>query len=82
MFQDEAHKPQFRDTARFLMSDVVVGLECVGENSIKRMNTLAGPDSPTLAKEGTDTERMSIRAVFGLDTTKNAIHVSKDEHGY
>jgi len=64
------------------MSDVVVGLECVGENSIRRMGILAGPESPTLAKEGNETDRMSLRAVFGVDGTKNAIHVSRYDQGY
>ena len=64
-----------------MMSDVVVGMEIVGEQSIERMQIIAGPESPTMAKEGSQNERdrMSIRAVFGTDTTKNAVHVSKDE---
>jgi nucleoside diphosphate kinase len=67
-----------------MMSDVAVGLEIVGENSIERMQIITGPESPTLAKEGSQNERdkMSIRAVFGTDHTKNAIHVSRDEQGY
>ena len=67
-----------------MMSDVVVGMEIVGENSIERMQIIAGPESPTLAKDGSQNERdkMSIRAVFGTDHTKNAIHVSRDEMSY
>ena len=67
---------------KFLTSDVVVGLEVVGENSVSRMKVLAGPESPAMAKEGPETDRMSIRAVFGTDALKNAIHVSRDEQSY
>jgi hypothetical protein len=28
-----------------------VGLEIIGENSIERMKLIAGPESPTLARE-------------------------------
>jgi nucleoside diphosphate kinase len=58
----------------------VVGLEIIGENSISRMNLIAGPESPTMARESaSEVDKMSIRAVFGQDATKNAIHVSRDE---
>lgn len=68
---------------KFLCSDVTVGIEIIGENTIERMKLIAGPESPTLARESQDeNERMSIRAVFGTDTMKNAIHVSKDIPGY
>jgi len=43
------------------------------------MQLIAGPESPTLARESQDeNERMSIRAVFGTDAMKNAIYVSRD----
>ena len=65
-----------------MMSDVTVGVEIVGENAIERMKIIAGPESPTMAREGSEIERMSMRAVFGTDTTKNTIHVSRDEQSY
>ncbi len=37
MFQDQANRPHFKEVCKFMMSDVVVGLEIVGENSIERM---------------------------------------------
>ena len=37
MFQDQATRPHFKEYCKFMMSDVVVGLEIVGENSIERM---------------------------------------------
>lgn len=83
LFQEQqGSKPHFNEFCKFLTSDVVVGLEILGERSIERMNIIAGPESPTLAKESSDRDRMSIRAVFGTDSTKNAIHVSKDEASY
>jgi nucleoside diphosphate kinase len=44
-------KPYFREMSRFLMSDVVVGVEVVGENSIERMKELVGNISPSVAKQ-------------------------------
>lgn len=82
MFAAEAIKHQFKELIKFLTSDVVVGLEIVGENSIERMNIIAGPESPTMARESSERDRMSIRAVFGTDSMKNAIHVSRDEVSY
>lgn len=82
LLPEQAAKPHFKDLLKFLTSDVVVGLEIVGENSIERMNIIAGPESPTLARESSERDRMSIRAVFGTDLTKNVIHVSRDEASY
>ena len=82
MFSELASRPGFREFIRFMQSDVVVGMEVIGENSIERMKVIAGPESPTLARESSDIERMSIRAVFGTDSTKNTIHVSRDEPSY
>ncbi len=82
LFADLGGRPHFKDFCKFMLSDVVVGLEIVGESSIERMKMIAGPESPTMAKEGTERDHMSIRAVFGTDMTKNAIHVSGDEMGY
>ena len=39
-------KPYFREMIKFLTSDVVVGLEVVGDNSIERVKALAGPTNP------------------------------------
>ena len=54
LFADQGGRPQFKEFCKFMQSDVVVGLEIVGENSIERMNIIAGPESPTMAKEGTE----------------------------
>jgi nucleoside-diphosphate kinase len=37
LFPEQAMKSYFRDLLRFLTSDVVVGLEVVGDNAIERM---------------------------------------------
>ncbi len=82
IFADQGGRPHFKDFCKFMVSDVVVGLEIVGENSIERMNIIAGPESPSMGKEGSERDRMSIRAVFGTDQTQNAIHVSRDDFSY
>lgn len=46
------------------------------------MNIIAGPEDPAVGKGSSERDRMSIRAVFGTDPIKNAIHVSRDESSY
>ena len=64
---------------RFLISDVVVGLEVIGENSIENIKILIGPSNPLGAKEQSPN---SIRALFGQDSVKNAVECSLDETAY
>lgn len=46
LYPEQASKAYFREMMRFLTSDVVVGLELVGENSIEKMKQLCGPANP------------------------------------
>lgn len=46
LFPEQSLKAYFRELMRFLTSDVVVGLEIVGENSIESMKMLAGNVNP------------------------------------
>jgi len=51
LYPSYATKAYFREITRFLMSDVVVGLELVGENAIETMKQVAGPENPQHAKQ-------------------------------
>ena len=46
LFPDQSLKAYFRELTRFLTSDVVVGLEIVGENSLEGIKAIAGNVNP------------------------------------
>lgn len=73
LFPDLTSRSYYNDIQRYLCSDVVVGLEIVGENSIETVKAICGPENPYNAKN----ERPgSLRATFGKDPIKNAVHCS------
>lgn len=57
----------------FMTSDVVTGLELVAENAVERWRQFIGPTNTFIAKNQAPN---SIRAIFGTDSTKNAVHGS------
>lgn len=46
LYPEQSTKPYFREMSRFLTSDVVVGLEVVGDNVIERCTLLGGHINP------------------------------------
>ena len=54
-----------------MQSDVVTGLEIVGENAIHSFNEFLGPEDSSVAKSSAPN---SIRARFGINGIKNAVH--------
>lgn len=56
-----------------MASDVVTGMELVKENAISGFRDVIGPTDPAEAKA---TAKGSIRAAFGADGMRNAIHGS------
>ena len=46
IYPDHSLKAYFRELTRFLTSDVILGMEIVGENSIEKLKALAGQPSP------------------------------------
>jgi nucleoside-diphosphate kinase len=57
----------------FVTSDVVTGLELVAENAVERWRQTIGPTNTFNAKSQAP---HSIRARFGTDGTRNAVHGS------
>jgi len=57
----------------FVTSDVVTGLELVAENAVERWRQTIGPTNTFNAKTQAP---HSIRARFGTDGTRNAVHGS------
>ena len=66
-------KAFFPNLQNFITSDVVVGMELVAENAIDKWRSLIGPTNTQKAKQDAP---QSLRALFGTDGTKNAVHGS------
>jgi hypothetical protein len=54
-----------------MQSDVVTGLEIVGENAIRSFNEFLGPEDSFVAKSQAPN---SLRSRFGTNLIKNAVH--------
>lgn len=56
-----------------LASGPVVALELVGRNAVQRLIEMTGPEDPAVAKIEAPN---SLRAIFGIDKTRNFVHCS------
>lgn len=74
-YEEHKGKPFFSDLSAFMSSDVVTGIELVGDNAVTRMRELQGPTDSAEAKKSAP---HSLRAQFGTDKTRNAVHASAD----
>ena len=63
-------KPFFPGLVKYITSGPIVAAVFEGDNAIERIRKVMGPTDPAKAPKGT------IRADFGQDTEKNAIHGS------
>jgi len=63
-------KPFYDALVEFMTSGPVVGLLLQGEDAIKRLREVVGATDPSKARPGT------IRAKFGTDIQRNAVHAS------
>lgn len=66
-------KPFFPTLEAFVTSDVAIGMELVGNGAIAGWRKFIGPTNTQTAKQEAPD---SIRALFGTDATKNAVHGS------
>jgi len=66
-------KPFYDNLINFMTSDVIVGMELVKKDAIKAWRDFIGPTNSLNAKNQAP---YSIRAKFGTDGTKNAVHGS------
>jgi len=61
------------ENQNFLQSDVSTGLEIVASNALQSWKSLIGPEDASRAKQEAP---QSIRALFGSDAVRNAVHAS------
>lgn len=76
LYLEHQSQPNFSEILACLTSDVVTGLELVGENAVSVWRELMGPaNSLTARVEKPD----SIRAKYGTDGSRNAVHGSDSQ---
>ena len=54
-----------------MTSDVTVGMELVAADAVQKWRELIGPTNTEVARQQAPD---SLRAIFGTDATKNAVH--------
>lgn len=69
-YAEHRDKPFFKDLVDFITSGPSVAMILEGEDVIKRLRELVGETNPREAARGT------IRADFGADVGRNAVHAS------
>ena len=78
-YAEHIGKPFFSDLSAFMQSDVVTGMELVGENAAAKWRGVLGPTNTATAKAEAPG---SIRALFGTDGTRNACHGADGEASF
>jgi len=66
-------RPFFQELVEFMTSGPVVAMVLEGEDAIKKVREIIGP---TDSEEARKVAPNSIRALFGTDKGKNAVHAS------
>ncbi len=66
-------RPFYQELVEFMTSGPIVACVLEGENAISRVRQIIGP---TDSEEARKTAPNSIRALYGTDKGKNAIHAS------
>ncbi|KAI8823656.1 nucleoside diphosphate kinase [Fimicolochytrium jonesii] len=73
LYSHQKETPYFADTVAFMSSGPVVALVLKGYGVVSGWREMIGPTDPEVAR---NTVPMSIRAIFGTDTVRNAVHGS------
>merc|ERR1712080_789580 len=72
----EGGRSDVADATRHFQTDVAVAMELVGDKAVLKMQALSGPQDPDQAKAEAP---RSIRAIYGTDSIRNAIHCSANQ---
>lgn len=67
--------PNQPEQVQFLQSDVTTGIELVADSALSKWNTLIGPADSVQAKIKASS---TLRAAYGTDSVKNAVHGASD----
>ncbi len=72
-YAEHKGKPFFEALTTMMSSEVVVAMELIADDAVAKWRQLLGPTEPAKAKAEAPS---SVRALFGIDGTKNAAHGS------
>lgn len=72
-YAEHEGKPFYENLVNFMSSDVVVGLELIAEDAVPKWRSLMGPTNSNTARSDAPS---SLRALYGTDGSKNAVHGS------
>lgn len=72
-YKEHEGKKFYEDLCDFMSSDYIVAMELVGKEAIESWRSIIGPTNSLKAREE---KPNSIRAIFGTDGSKNAVHGS------
>lgn len=72
-YAEHRGRPFFQELVEYMTSGPSIALIMSGKNGVKRWRDLMGPTDPAKAKKSAP---RSLRAVYGLGTTKNSCHGS------
>ncbi len=75
-YAEHKDKPFFENLVNFISSAPVIGFELVGRDMIKKWRLFIGPTNCQVARVKNP---QSIRALFGREGVKNAVHGSDSE---
>lgn len=70
-YAEHKDKPFFGDLKAFMTSDVTIGMELVAQDAVAKWRQTIGPTDSNRARE---LAPESLRAIFGTDGSKNALH--------
>ncbi|KAJ3051896.1 thioredoxin domain-containing protein 6 [Rhizophlyctis rosea] len=71
LYEGLVEKPYYEDAINFISSGPLLAMILKGDNVVRMWREMIGPTDPAEAREKYP---MSIRALFGTDTTRNAVH--------
>lgn len=78
-YQEHRGKGFYGDLVNFMTSDVVTGIEMVSDSAVDKWRKQIGPTDSQRAKVE---DPNSIRALFGTDGRRNAVHGSDSGPSY
>ncbi|KNC98195.1 uncharacterized protein SPPG_06597 [Spizellomyces punctatus DAOM BR117] len=78
LYSHQKEMPYFNDAVAFMASGPVVALVLKGDDVIRGWREMIGPTDPEIARREMP---MSIRAVFGTDPVRNAVHGAESADG-
>lgn len=78
-YAEHKDKPFFPNLKEHMTSDVCIGMELVCQDAVAQWRSLIGPTNTENAKRDAPS---SLRAMFGIDGTKNAVHGSDSVGSY